>query len=156
MCCPLTAIIEDKIKDLPKAGMLSMYGRCHTMLSEKSGVNLSRSEEEFLSDQLSLIFGHPESFATEIGKKILESNEERIFVFVCDEVGFNIWGSDFRILMSNIPASIRVFSDSNAPMLCMSATVGKGEQEKVLADTGMNNRRHEIIKLNPIMDHVCV
>ena len=106
VCCPLTAIIEDKIKDQPKAGMLSMYGRCQTMFSENNKVCLSRSEDEFLTDQLSLIYGHPESFATEMGKKILESNEERIFVFVCDEVGFNIWGPDFRILMSNIPASI--------------------------------------------------
>ena len=77
-----------------------------------------------MSDRLSLIYGHPESFNTEIGKKILEVNEKRIFVYVTDEVGFNIWGNHFRPLMSSIPGSIRVFTASNAPMLCMSATVG--------------------------------
>ena len=75
---------------------------------------------------------------------MLEVNEDRICMFVTDEVAFNVWGQDFRPLMSSIPCSITVFSSLNAPMLCMSATVGKGEQEKVLADTGMKNRRHEI------------
>ena len=121
-----------------------------------SKVSLSKCEGDFLSDKLALIYGHPESFATEIGKKVLESNEDRISVFICDEVGFNIWGPGFRPLMSNIPASIRVFSTMSAPMLCMSATVGKSEQQKVLEDTGMKIRNFEIIEQNPVMPHVFV
>ena len=156
VCCPLTAIMQDKIKDQPKSGMISMYGGCKTESSDDNKVSLSKSEGEFLSEKLSLIYGHPESFATVFGNKVLETNEERIFVFVTDEVGFNIWGPDFRLLMSNIPGSIRVFSAVNAPMLCMSATVGKAEQAKVLEDMGMKNRTVKIIDNNPVMPHVFV
>ena len=156
VCCPLTAIMQDKIKDQPKSGMISMYGGCKTESSDDNKVSLSKSEGEFLSEKLSLIYGHPESFATVFGNKVLETNEERIFVFVTDEVGFNIWGPDFRLLMSNIPGSIRVFSAVNAPMLCMSATVGKAEQAKVLEDMGMKNRPVKIIDNNPVMPHVFV
>ena len=56
--------------------------------------------------------------------------------------------------MSNIPASIRVFSYSNAPMLCMSATVGKSEQLKIIEDMGMKNRSFEIIDFTPVMPQV--
>ena len=156
VCCPLTAIIEDKLKDQPNSGMLSMFGSCKTGSGNRSKVSLSKCEGDFLSDKLALIYGHPESFATEIGKKVLESNEDRISVFICDEIGFNIWGPDFRPLMSNIPASIRVFSTMSAPMLCMSATVGKSEQQKVLEDSGMKIRNFEIIEQNPVMPHVFV
>ena len=156
VCCPLTSIIEDKIRDCPKSGMLSMYGGCKTAFNDQNKVSLSKCEQEFLSDRLTLIYGHPESFATDMGKKILETNEGRIFVYVTDEVGFNIWGQDFRLLMSSIPGSIRVFSESNAPMLCMSATVGKQDQKKILEDLGMLNRSFVVIESNPVMDHVFV
>jgi hypothetical protein len=76
ICCTLTAIIEDKIKDDPNSGMISMYGSCQTGgSSEKDKGMLSKSESEFLFGQISYIYGHPESFTTEIGKKILETNE---------------------------------------------------------------------------------
>ena len=156
VCCPLSSIMEDKINDCPNSGFLTMYGNCKTASSGGSDeeVSLSGIEEEFLSDKLSLIFGHPESFATKLGKKILEANEKRIFVYVTDEVGFNIWGNDFRLLMSSIPGSIRVFTTSNAPMLCMSATVGKQEQRKILSDLGMVHRKFVVIESNPVMDHI--
>ena len=152
VCCPLTSIMEDKLKDTQNAGMISMYGR--GTLSEKNKEDLSNAENEFLSDKLSYIYGHPESFATEIGRKILESNEDRIYVFVCDEVGYNVWGPDFRILMSSVPGSIRVFSSSNAPMLCMSATIGKADQVKVKEDLGMVHRKCEVIDFNPVMPNI--
>ena len=144
------------MKDQPNSGMLSMFASFKTGSEDPSKVNLSRCENDFLSDKLSLIYGHPESFATEIGKKVLENNEQRIFVFISDEVGFNIWGPEFRPLMSNIPGSIRVFSEVNAPMLCLSATVGKNDQQKVMDDMGMNNRIVEIIEQNPVMPHLFV
>ena len=156
VCCPLTAIMEDKIKDQQNSGMLTMHGGCRTGSNNPVNVSLSKSESDFLSEKLALIYGHPESFATEIGKKVLEKNEERIFLFATDEVGFNIWGPDFRLLMSNIPGSIRVFSTVGAPMLCMSATVGKADQQKVLEDMGMKNRNFEIIEDNPVMPHIFV
>ena len=154
VCCPLTSIMEDKLKDQPKAGMLSMSGSCQTGASDKNKVSLSKSESEFMSGSLSHVYGHPESFATEIGKKILETQEGRIAVFICDEVGFNVWGIEFRPLMSTVPGAIRVFSDSNAPMLCMSATVGKSEQIKIMNDLGMTNREVLIIEQNPVMNNL--
>lgn len=147
VCCPLTAIMEDKISDGENCGMLSMQG------SLKTGSRDLKCDKDIHTDSLSLIYGHPESFATETGRTILESNEDRIFVFVTDELGFNVWGESFRLLMSTVPASIRVFSEVNAPMLCMSATVGKSEQEKVLEDMGMKNRNFSIIDKNPVMPH---
>ena len=134
--------------------MLSMFGGCKTGYGGDNKVPLSGDDSDFLSDRLSLIYGHPESFTTEKGKNILEMNEEKIFVFITDEVGSNIWSPDFRPLMSNIPGSIRVFTAVSAPMLVMSATVGKAEQQKVLEDTGMKNRKFEIIELNPVLPHV--
>lgn len=156
VCCPLSSIMEDKIDTQENSGMLSMYGSCKSGPMDGNKVKLSRGESDFLTDDLSLIFGHAESFTTEIGKKVLEANEDRIFLFAADEVGFNVWGPNFRPLMSSVPGSIRVFSTENAPMLCMSATVGKSDQAKVLEDMGMTNRKHLIIDKNPVMPHVFV
>ena len=156
VCCPLSSIMEDKLRVQSKTGILSMYGGCKSKVPSKEGKDdVTWGEEEFLTDQLSLIYGHPESFATNTGKNILEANESRICLYATDEVGFNIWGSQFRILMSSVPGSIRVFSPS-APMLCMSATVGKMEQGKILDDLGMLKRRHKIIETNPVKDYFLV
>ena len=87
-------------------------------------------------------------------RKFLEVNEKRIFVYVTDEVGFNIWGNHFRPLMSSIPGSIRVFTASNAPMLCLSATVGKQEEKKIMEDLGMINRSSEVIASSPVLEHL--
>ena len=56
--------------------------------------------------------------------------------------------------MSSVPGSIRVFSASNAPMICMSATIGKAEQGKILEELGMKHRKFEIIENNPIMPNL--
>ena len=155
VCCPLSSIMEEKIGRKVDSGMLSMHGGCK-LGANSSSVTLSREEDDFFSEELSHIYGHPESFSTEMGKRVLESNEHRIYVFVSDELGFNVWGQDIRILMSTIPAALRVFSDVRAPMLCMSATVGKSDQEKVLEDMGMKNRKFTILEKNPVMPHVFI
>ena len=154
VCCPLSSIMEDKLHGQSNSGILSMYGGCKAKVRDKEEVS-TKSEEDFLSDQLSLIYGHPESFTTGTGKNILESNESRICLYAVDEVGTLVWGPDFRILMSSVPGSIRVFS-SFAPMLCMSATVGKQEQVKILDDLGMLKREHQVIEFNPIKDYFLV
>ena len=82
-------------------------------------------------------------------------NEERICLYATYEVGFNIWGSDFRILMSSVPGSIRAFSPS-APFICMSATIGKIEQKKIMEDLGMTNRLLKIIDYNPVPNHILI
>lgn len=153
VCCPLSAIMEDKIRDQENSGMLSMYGGYKT--GRKDLEAASSSEENFLSEKLTLIYGHPESYTTEIGKNVLESNEERICLYATDEVGFNIWGPDFRILMSSVPGSIRAFSPS-APLICMSATIGKIEQKKIMEDLGMTNRLLKIIDYNPVPNHILI
>ena len=61
------------------------------------------------------------------------------FVFMLQtRWAFLIWGPDFRLLMSSVPGSIRAFSPS-APLICMSATVGKLEQKKIIDDLGITN-----------------
>ena len=141
--CPLSSIMEDKILNEPKSKMLSMHG------------NLNKAGDEAddtLDESVLFLYGHPEGFTTMLGKELLESNEERIYLYVTDEIGSNIWGPGFRKLMSTVPGSLRVFSPS-APMLCLSATVGLLEQEKVLRDLGMSNRKYVIIDSNPIRNH---
>ena len=154
VCCPLSSIMEEKLSVQENSGIVSMYGACTISSEERMKQSLSKSEAEdvLMSDRLNLIYGHPESFTTEMGKNILESNESRICLFATDEVGFNIWGPDFRIFMSTVPGSIRAFAPS-APMLCMSATVGKSEQAKILGELGMLNREHRVIASNPIKGH---
>ena len=154
VCCPLSAIMEDKLRDQEDIGLRTMYGGHKSRHTEMEAAT-SESEKDFLSDTFKLIYGHPESFTTAMGKHVLESNEHRICVYATDEVGFNIWGQDFRILMSSVPGSIRVFSPS-APMICLSATVGKIEQKKIIEDLGMNNRPLKIIDYNPVPDHIVV
>ena len=58
--------------------------------------------------------------------------------------------------MTNTPGSIRVFSEVSAPMLCVSATVGKTEQQKVLEDMGMNNRKFTILDTNPVLPNIFI
>ena len=145
ICCPLTSIIEGKMQERLGCGMLTMQGKLRMGLDKKTESECS------LPSSIDYLYGHAESFATSLGKEILESNEHRIFLFVADEVGFNIWGPEFRVLTSKVPGSIRVFSPL-APMLCISATIGKEEQLKTLNDFGMFNRDHLVIDYNPIKD----
>ena len=97
-CCPLSAIIEDKIRDQERSGMLSMYGGCKTRSDGEAKVALSKCESDFLSDKITLIYGHPESFATEMGGNILETNEFRICLYTTDEVGFFNMGPRLQTL----------------------------------------------------------
>ena len=57
--------------------------------------------------------------------------------------------------MSSDPGSIRAFSPS-APLICMSATIGKIEQKKIMEDLGMTNRLLKIIDYNPVPNHILI
>ena len=71
VCSPLTSIIEDKISGKLNSGMLTMHSSCKSSSMDLGKVKLSKSESDFMGDKLTFIYGHPESFATEIGKKVL-------------------------------------------------------------------------------------
>ena len=108
ICCPLTSIIEGKIQERPGCGMLTMHGKL------RMGLNMESKNEYSSTSSINYLYGHAESFATSLSKEILETNEHRIFLFIADEVGFNIWGPEFRVLTSKVPGSL-VASESFRP-----------------------------------------
>ena len=77
-----------------------------------------------LSEEVEVIYGHPESFATSVGKQVLAELERRgmIKLVVFDEVHTLLHWSGFREDMMRLSASIRAFAPS-APVCIMSATV---------------------------------
>ena len=64
---------------------------------------LTEPEEHFLTGDIGLILGHPESWITNTAKNIIEAlRREELIIFSCvDEFQMNLsthWGKDFRFV----------------------------------------------------------
>ena len=89
MVQPLTSLMVEKMKGkIGKIAVLSM-GAEMTMMGEEEGdkVALSCTLEELLSGSITLLIGHPESFATPRGREIMARLQalDRVLGVVVDE-----------------------------------------------------------------------
>jgi len=149
---PLNAIMEDKIAIDSTAGMLSMTGRVKVGSEDDLEIDVDKPEESFFDGTLKRIYGHPRSFTSKLGQKILEVNQDRIVLHASDELAQYLWGSEFRkVELQVVPGSNRIFAVENSPFLAMTATLKNPEEiieaKKLL---GMDERDCAIIDCSPV------
>ena len=100
---PLSALMEEKLKNpVIKTGLITMKGDLKISDNSEEAV-LTEPEEHFLTGDIGLILGHPESWITNTAKNIIEAlRREELIIFSCvDEFQMNLsthWGKDFRFV----------------------------------------------------------
>ena len=96
---PLNMIMAEKLtSSLVPTGVISMTGELKTSLEETDGVKLSAPEESFLDGSLPCLFGHPEAWLSEKGRKIIKNlyGKSRILMIVTDEMTCSLNWSAIR------------------------------------------------------------
>ena len=82
-----------------------MTGQLKTSLEDDDDIiTLSRPEEEFLNGVLPCLFGHPESWLSETGKKIIKQlyDKQRILLNVTDEMHASLDWDGIRPQMKSV------------------------------------------------------
>ena len=95
---PLSALMEEKLKNPPMTGEVKISKDAQTELS-------SEPSEQCKAGDVTLLIGHPESWATDTAVEILDTlkSEELVIGTFVDEFQMNLanhWGSDFRLVTS--------------------------------------------------------
>ena len=94
---PLNMIMAEKLKSsIIPTGVISMTGELKTSLEERDGVKLSAPEESFLDGSLPCLFGHPEAWLSEKGRKLIKElyRKSKILLIVTDEMTCSLnWAS---------------------------------------------------------------
>ena len=141
---PITALQMEKMKN-PIAGVcvLSMAGELTVMDDSGEGTNgvLSCPVEDLVAGKYPVLIGHPESFATALGKFILRelARLNRVQAIVIDEFhqgGDGHWLA-FRPDMLRESCGLRVFARRGASVTVMTATATEGEIRKVVEMLGL-------------------
>ena len=119
---PLDGLLMQSLSNnLCKAAMITMGGE--VVDGGRKG-ELSHSLDYILTDEVKLVVGHAESFATTTGKKLLAELERRglIRLIVFDEVHTALHWRGFREDIMRLSASIIAYAPA-APVCLMSAKV---------------------------------
>ena len=141
---PLTALQQEKM-DNPIAGVavLSMAEELTVMGENEDGEKgiLSCPVEDVLAGKYPVLLGHPESFDTPLGRRILQELQRlnRIQSIVIDEFhqgGDGHWVS-FRPEMLRQSCGLRVFARKGASVTIMTATAKEIEIQKVVQMLGL-------------------
>ena len=85
---PLTSIMKEKKNNgICEAAVLSMTGDLSTSLDEEDGSSLSCDLHDLLDGKYPVLFGHPESFDSKLGQRILRElqRRDRILMICIDE-----------------------------------------------------------------------
>ena len=141
---PLTALMKEKM-DNPIAGVavLSMAEELTVMGESEEGERslLSCPLEDMVDGKYPVLIGHPESFATPLGKQILRELQRlnRIQSIIIDEFhqgGDGHWIS-FRPDMLRESCGLRVYARKGASVTVMTATATEVEIKKVVEMLGL-------------------
>ena len=158
---PLSAIMNEKLKSkYIRTGTISMTGSLQVNSEsdlEEEDVSLSAPIDDFKTGKIDCIFGHAESWVTEIAKTILdELQEDELIVFTfLDEAHiplFNHWNT-FRPHMKLVPGQLRGRTVRKAPCLAMTATLIPTEVNELMKVMGFREENTAVIKSNPVQEH---
>ena len=137
---PLTAIMNEKLKStLVKTAVLSMKGILKKEGTEE--VELNCLEEEVLDGKFPVVIGHPESWKSNRGQKLLMEMKKRnmILLVAVDEFHQGMTGhwDLFRPEMNSVIARLRLFRAAGAPCLATSATATSSEVSSMTSTLGL-------------------
>ena len=150
---PLDGLLMQSLQNsICKSASISMGGEV-----EYGGVRsgrLSHDLDYILSEEVEVIFGHPESFATPVGKQVLAELERRgkIKLIVFDEVHTLLHWSGFREDILRLSASIRAYAPS-APVCIMSATVTTPELRTLIKSLDLTPNP-VLLANSPLQSHI--
>jgi superfamily II DNA helicase RecQ len=138
---PLTAIMNEKLKShLVKTAVLSMRGKLKKEEGNEDEVELSCLEDEVLDGKFPVVIGHPESWGSNRGQKLLLELKKRQMVLMVgiDEFHQGQVGhwEEFRPNMMKIIGRLRIFRVTGAPCLAMSATATSEEVSATISNLG--------------------
>ena len=147
---------EKKLNDVCPVAVLSMTG-------ELSGTNVGDEVElscllsDLLEGKYPAIIGHPESFDTQLGRRILKELQRRgMIVMICiDEFHQSDKGhwENFRPSMMKMSTSLRLYGVRNCPSIVMTATATHAEVKMVISALGL--RVHPVVlTTSPIQSHI--
>ena len=155
---PLSSIMNEKINNkICKVAVLSMRGELTTSSEEKDSVNLSCDLSDILEGKISVIFGHPESFDSGLGRMILRElqKRERILLICIDEfhqAGFGHWDS-FRPNMMKFSTGLRLYGIKECPSIAMTATSTEDEIRDVVRALGLREPP-VVLTSTPVQSHL--
>ena len=154
---PLTSIMnEKKQNDVCRVAVLSMSGQLSGSL-EPEDATLSCLLDELLNGDFAVLIGHPESFNTSLGQKILRElqRRERIILVCIDEfhqAGVGQWDT-FRPTMMKNSTRLRLYGIKDCPTISMTATATEEDVKNIVSSLGL---RSDPIMLtsSPIQSHI--
>ena len=143
---------EKKENDICRVAVLSMRGD----LSGADGdASLSCSLSDLMDGKYDVIIGHPESFDTPLGQKILKElqRQGRIILICIDEFHQSGHWDTFRPSMMRSSTSLRMYGVEGCPSLVMTATATQGEVDMVIAALGLRTPP-VVLAMSPIQSHI--
>lgn len=128
---PLTIILTQKMGECPEdMVILTMAGQIKGRQSEDLDIS-GHLEDKIYAGHFKIIIGHPESWATETGQRVLLGLKRRkmAILYAIDEFHKMLpahW-KKIRPEMADMSRRLRAFLVKGSPTVCLSATVTKEE-----------------------------
>ena len=147
---------DKKVNDVCQVAVLSMKGQLSSS-TQDSDAHLSCLLSDLLEGEYPVIIGHPESFETPLGRRILKELQRRgMMILLCiDEFHQSDeghWGC-FRPQMLKASTAFRLYGVRNCPTIAMTATATNEEVETVIAALGLRSSP-VVLTSTPIQSHL--
>ena len=157
---PLSDLIYEVMKTCPLGltiGFIKMSGALE--VDGDTNVSMSHTIEELCSGRISVLVGHPESFSSPAGCKILDCLQDKnlIIQLVVDEAHTGLtsqWAGSFRNGMLAAPARVRVKCQENAPVLAMSATLTNRDTVELMSNLDLLDCKTVLVRENPVLSNI--
>ena len=118
---------------------------------------LSSIEEEVLSGSFPVIIGHPESWGSDRGQKLLRNlqSQEMIQLNFVDEMhqGLDDHWKKIRPEMKTLTGRLRIFAVRDSPTVAMTATATDVEVAAIIKNLGFRTAP-AILKASPVQPHI--
>jgi len=153
---PLTAIMNQKLKNsIVRTAVLTMRGKLKK--DESDETELSCIEQEVLDGKFPVIIGHPESWGSARGQRLLLEMKkmEMILLIAIDEFHQGQIGhwAEFRPNMMKVISRLRIFRAQGAPCVAMSATATSEEVSATIENLALRTPP-VILKASPTQKNI--
>ena len=152
---PLTGLMMEQLQNpIARVAVLSMGGEL-SVGKEEHDAKLNCSVEDLLAGEFPVLLGHPESFASPLGQRILSAlkRQDQILMVTIDEFHTNLHWSAFRSEMMRSSTGLRAFAQRGAPVCIMTATATEREVREVVRCLGLR-QPPVLIASSPVQSHI--
>ena len=143
------------MNDVGPIAILSMTGQLSG--SNSDDASLSCLLSDLLDGKYIALFGHPESFDTQLGRRILKELQRRNMIVLISIDEFHQSGKShwegFRPTMMKSSTALRLYGVKNCPTICMSATATESEVQMVISSLGLRVPP-VVLTATPIQSHI--